>query len=70
MPNGQEGQGQGQGKAMTSSDASRVQSGQVKAGHDMFSAGFAARAQSAAAKNENTSGSRGGQQNSKGSGKK
>ncbi|KAI1121093.1 hypothetical protein F5Y10DRAFT_272438 [Nemania abortiva] len=44
----------GQGKAMTPADASRIQSGQARSGGDMSSGGFAARAQSAGARNENT----------------
>ncbi|KAI0815578.1 hypothetical protein GGR55DRAFT_629398 [Xylaria sp. FL0064] len=44
---------QGQGKAMTSSDASRIQSSQARGGGDMSSDGFAARAQSAGARNDN-----------------
>ncbi|CAK7199183.1 hypothetical protein SEUCBS139899_001856 [Sporothrix eucalyptigena] len=39
---------------MSQSDASRIQSTQAKAGRDMSSGGFAARAQSAAANNANT----------------
>ncbi|KAI0535502.1 hypothetical protein GGR58DRAFT_504244 [Xylaria digitata] len=44
----------GQGNAMTPSAASRIQSTQAKSGGDMSSDGFAARAQSAGARNENT----------------
>ncbi|KAI1351212.1 hypothetical protein F5Y01DRAFT_325549 [Xylaria sp. FL0043] len=44
---------QGQGKAMTSSDASRIQASQARGGGDMSSGGFAARAQSAGARNDN-----------------
>ncbi|KAI0433452.1 hypothetical protein F5Y09DRAFT_74062 [Xylaria sp. FL1042] len=52
---GNQGQG-GQGKAMTSSDASRIQSTQSRGGGDMSSGGFAARAQAAAARNNNSGG--------------
>ncbi|KAI1302212.1 hypothetical protein F5Y03DRAFT_396555 [Xylaria venustula] len=44
----------GQGTPMKPSDAARIQSSQAKGGGDMSSGGFAARAQSGAAKNENT----------------
>ncbi|KAF2019150.1 hypothetical protein BU24DRAFT_418759 [Aaosphaeria arxii CBS 175.79] len=38
---------------MTGDDASRIQSQQAKSGGDMSSGGFSARAQSAAARNDN-----------------
>ncbi|RYN63052.1 hypothetical protein AA0117_g12852 [Alternaria alternata] len=41
---------------MTSSDASRIQSSQALGGKDMSSGSFAARAQSAGAKNANQAG--------------
>ncbi|KAJ8126690.1 hypothetical protein O1611_g6948 [Lasiodiplodia mahajangana] len=44
----------GQGKAMTPSAAAQIQSSQARNGGDMSSGGFAARAQSAAARNENS----------------
>ncbi|KAF1828954.1 hypothetical protein BDW02DRAFT_602969 [Decorospora gaudefroyi] len=45
--------------AMTSSDASRIQSSQALGGKDMSSGGFAARAQSAGRKNANQTGTSG-----------
>ncbi|KAF2086178.1 hypothetical protein K490DRAFT_67099 [Saccharata proteae CBS 121410] len=39
---------------MTPSDASRIQSANAKSGQDMGSGGFAARAQGAGARNENS----------------
>ncbi|KAI1166074.1 hypothetical protein F5B18DRAFT_649162 [Nemania serpens] len=56
-------------KPMTGSDASRIQSTQAKSGGDMSSGGFPARAQAAAAKNDNASTNTGGGNNS-GQGKK
>ncbi|KDQ08058.1 hypothetical protein BOTBODRAFT_38276 [Botryobasidium botryosum FD-172 SS1] len=53
-------------KKMTSSDASRIQSSQAKAGRDMSSNGFAARAQSSGAKNANNNGNKGGGKSSGG----
>ncbi|KAH8783290.1 hypothetical protein F5883DRAFT_709246 [Diaporthe sp. PMI_573] len=44
---------------MSQSDASRVQSSQAKGGGDMSSGGFAARAQSGAAKNTNAAAGQG-----------
>ncbi|KAI0906399.1 hypothetical protein F4824DRAFT_106839 [Ustulina deusta] len=58
----------GQGSAMTPSDASRIQSGQARSGGDMSSGGFAARAQSAGARNENTGYSSYGHQTNSGQG--
>ncbi|KAH7312711.1 hypothetical protein B0I35DRAFT_437571 [Stachybotrys elegans] len=52
--------GQGHQSSMTSQDASRIQSSQAKSGGDMSSGGFAARAQSAGARNENAGYSQGG----------
>ncbi|KAK8085730.1 hypothetical protein PG997_007001 [Apiospora hydei] len=57
MPSGKSGHGGcggGKGSPMTPSDASRIQSGQARSGGDMSSGGFAARAQGAGARNENT----------------
>ncbi|KAF2793387.1 hypothetical protein K505DRAFT_305920 [Melanomma pulvis-pyrius CBS 109.77] len=39
---------------MTQSDASRIQSSQTRSGGDMSSSGFAARAQSAGDRNQNS----------------
>ncbi|KAI1809436.1 hypothetical protein GGS20DRAFT_590620 [Poronia punctata] len=51
---GNQNQGQKSGNPMKPSDSARIQSGQAKGGKDMSSGGFAAAAQSAGAKNENT----------------
>ncbi|KAJ2975958.1 hypothetical protein NUW58_g8210 [Xylaria curta] len=59
---------QGQGSAMTPSDASRIQSAQARSGGNMSSGGFAARAQAAGARNENTGYSSYGHQTNDGQG--
>ncbi|KAI0468418.1 hypothetical protein F4859DRAFT_516968 [Xylaria cf. heliscus] len=46
--------GKGHGNLMTPSAASNIQSSQAKAGRDMSSGGFAARAQAAGAHNVNS----------------